>query len=57
MATTAPPATETVTLTSDGHEVTVPEGTTIDEIDPMGKIPQFEFCAVRLEPAAYGAGP
>jgi formate dehydrogenase major subunit len=25
---------------------------TIDEIDPMGKIPEFKFCAVRIEPAA-----
>ncbi len=24
---------------------------TIDEIDPMGKIPEFKFCAVRVEPA------
>jgi formate dehydrogenase major subunit len=24
---------------------------TIDEIDPVGKIPEFKFCAVRLEPA------
>jgi formate dehydrogenase major subunit len=23
---------------------------TIDEIDPMGKIPEFKFCAVRVEP-------
>ncbi len=23
---------------------------TIDEIDPMGKIPEFKFCAVRIEP-------
>jgi formate dehydrogenase major subunit len=22
---------------------------TIDEIDPMGKIPEFKFCAVRIE--------
>ena len=29
MTTTAPPATKTVTLTIDGNEVTVPEGTTI----------------------------
>jgi formate dehydrogenase major subunit len=29
---------------------------TIDEIDPMGKIPEFKFCAVRVEPAANGAG-
>jgi len=25
---------------------------TIDEIDPLGKIPEFKFCAVRIEPAA-----
>jgi formate dehydrogenase major subunit len=25
---------------------------TIDEIDPYGKIPEFKFCAVRIEPAA-----
>ena len=25
---------------------------TIDEIDPWGKIPEFKFCAVRIEPAA-----
>jgi formate dehydrogenase major subunit len=24
---------------------------TIDEIDPWGKIPEFKFCAVRIEPA------
>jgi formate dehydrogenase major subunit len=24
---------------------------TIDEIDPFGKIPEFKFCAVRVEPA------
>src|SRR5207248_10122422 len=24
---------------------------TIDEIDPVGKIPEFKFCAVRIEPA------
>jgi formate dehydrogenase major subunit len=29
---------------------------TIDEIDPMGKIPEFKFCAVRVEPAANGTG-
>jgi formate dehydrogenase major subunit len=23
---------------------------TIDEIDPMGKIPEFKFCAVQVEP-------
>jgi formate dehydrogenase major subunit len=28
---------------------------TIDEIDPYGKIPEFKFCAVRVEPAAVGA--
>ncbi len=28
---------------------------TIDEIDPFGKIPEFKFCAVRIEPAANGA--
>ncbi len=28
---------------------------TIDEIDPVGKIPEFKFCAVRIE-AAAGAG-
>jgi formate dehydrogenase major subunit len=22
---------------------------TIDEIDPMGKIPEFKFCAVKIE--------
>jgi formate dehydrogenase major subunit len=25
---------------------------TIDELDPYGKIPEFKFCAVRLEPEA-----
>ena len=25
---------------------------TIDEIDPFGKIPEFKFCAVRIERAA-----
>jgi formate dehydrogenase major subunit len=25
---------------------------TIDEIDPVGKIPEFKFCAVRVEPVA-----
>jgi formate dehydrogenase major subunit len=25
---------------------------TIDEIDPFGKIPEFKFCAVRIEPAS-----
>jgi formate dehydrogenase major subunit len=29
---------------------------TIDEIDPFGKIPEFKFCAVRIEPASTGAG-
>ena len=29
---------------------------TIDEIDPYGKIPEYKFCAVRIEPAA-AAGP
>ena len=29
---------------------------TIDEIDPVGKIPEFKFCAVRIE-AARPAGP
>ena len=28
---------------------------TIDEIDPFGKIPEFKFCAVRLEPASVPA--
>ncbi len=27
---------------------------TIDEIDPFGKIPEFKFCAVRIEPAGQG---
>ena len=27
---------------------------TIDEIDPFGKIPEFKFCAVRIEPAPSG---
>ncbi len=27
---------------------------TIDEIDPVGKIPEFKFCAVRVEPARVG---
>ena len=27
---------------------------TIDEIDPVGKIPEFKFCAVRIEPAPRG---
>jgi formate dehydrogenase major subunit len=28
---------------------------TIDEIDPVGKIPEFKFCAVRVESAGAGA--
>jgi formate dehydrogenase major subunit len=28
---------------------------TIDEIDPVGKIPEFKFCAVRIEPAAVAS--
>jgi formate dehydrogenase major subunit len=28
---------------------------TIDEIDPFGKIPEFKFCAVRIEPARIEA--
>jgi formate dehydrogenase major subunit len=28
---------------------------TIDEIDPFGKIPEFKFCAVRVEPAGGGS--
>ncbi len=28
---------------------------TIDEIDPVGKIPEFKFCAVRIEPADQDA--
>ncbi len=28
---------------------------TIDEIDPFGKIPEFKFCAVRIEPAGASA--
>ena len=28
---------------------------TIDEIDPVGKIPEFKFCAVRVEPASVPA--
>jgi len=28
---------------------------TIDEIDPWGKIPEFKFCAVRIEAAAEAA--
>ena len=30
---------------------------TIDEIDPFGKIPEFKFCAVRIEPARTEAMP
>jgi formate dehydrogenase major subunit len=30
---------------------------TIDEIDPFGKIPEFKFCAVRIEPACIEAMP
>ena len=30
---------------------------TIDEIDPDGKIPEFKFCAVKVEPAAVSAEP
>ena len=30
---------------------------TIDEIDPSGKIPEFKFCAVRVEAAAVPAEP
>src|SRR6266508_6501344 len=29
---------------------------TIDEIDPFGKIPEFKFCAVKVEPVASGNG-
>jgi formate dehydrogenase major subunit len=28
---------------------------TIDEIDPVGKIPEYKFCAVRVQPARAGA--
>jgi predicted molibdopterin-dependent oxidoreductase YjgC len=28
---------------------------TIDEIDPYGKIPEFKFCAVQIEPLGLGA--
>jgi formate dehydrogenase major subunit len=28
---------------------------TIDEIDPMGKIPEFKFCAVKVERAGSAA--
>ena len=27
---------------------------TIDEIDPYGKIPEFKFCAVQIEPLGGG---
>ena len=30
---------------------------TIDEIDPVGKIPEFKFCAVKLGPDPTGTGP
>jgi formate dehydrogenase major subunit len=30
---------------------------TIDEIDPVGKIPEFKFCAVRVERAGPGGSP
>jgi formate dehydrogenase major subunit len=30
---------------------------TIDEIDPVGKIPEFKFCAVRIEPAGPALPP
>jgi formate dehydrogenase major subunit len=29
---------------------------TIDEIDPFGKIPEFKFCAVQIEPVGAGGG-
>jgi len=29
---------------------------TIDEIDPFGKIPEFKFCAVRIDAAATARG-
>jgi formate dehydrogenase major subunit len=29
---------------------------TIDEIDPVGKIPEYKFCAVRIEPAGAEVG-
>jgi formate dehydrogenase major subunit len=29
---------------------------TIDEIDPVGKIPEYKFCAVRVEPVAAPVG-
>ena len=25
---------------------------TIDELDPVGKIPEYKFCAVRVSPAS-----
>jgi formate dehydrogenase major subunit len=28
---------------------------TIDELDPMGKIPEFKFCAVRVEKSGSAA--
>ena len=30
---------------------------TIDEVDPFGKIPEFKFCAVRVEKAPSVIGP
>jgi formate dehydrogenase major subunit len=30
---------------------------TIDEIDPTGKIPEFKFCAVRIEAAGPAVPP
>ena len=30
---------------------------TIDEIDPFGKIPEFKFCAVRIDPTGAHADP
>ena len=30
---------------------------TIDEIDPFGKIPEFKFCAVRIEPTGERGTP
>jgi formate dehydrogenase major subunit len=30
---------------------------TIDEIDPFGKIPEFKFCAVKLEKTGNGHAP
>ena len=29
---------------------------TIDEVDPTAKIPEFKFCAVRIEPAGENGG-